>query len=109
VLLKSEGEKVYQAQCSACHQKEGTGLGESFPPLANDPVVNGGPVEEHIRTVLNGLNGKVINGIAYQGAMAPFSNLTDNQIAAVITHERTSWGNNGGVVEPQQVASLRTK
>lgn len=106
-LLMAEGEKVYGTQCAACHQKEGTGVAPTFPPLANDPVANGGPVEEHITVVLKGLSGKVINGVAYSGAMTPFANLSDNEIAAVITFERNSWGNNGGVVEPAQVAALR--
>lgn len=107
-LLVAEGEKVYGANCAACHQATGMGLPPSFPPLANDPVVNGGPVDEQIHTVLNGLNGKVINGVAYAGAMSPFAaTLTDNQIAAVITFERNSWGNNGGIVEPAQVLAQR--
>jgi mono/diheme cytochrome c family protein len=108
-LLVGEGEKVFKANCVACHQAGGTGLPPSFPPLVNDPVVNGGAVEDHIKTVLGGLSGKTINGVAYTGAMTPFAgSLTDNQIAAVITYERNSWGNNGGVVEPAQVAALRS-
>lgn len=109
-LLVAEGEKVYGAQCAACHQPTGQGLAPTFPPLANDPVVNGGSVDDHIHTVLNGLSGKTINGVAYTGAMVPFgTTLSDNQIAAVITFERNSWGNNGGVVEPSQVAAGRGK
>jgi mono/diheme cytochrome c family protein len=109
-LLKAEGEKVYQAQCSACHGAAGAGVAGSFPPLAADPVANGGSTEEHITIVLKGLSGKTINGVAYTAAMTPFAGvLTDNQIAAVITHERTSWGNNGGMVEPAQVAAIRGK
>ncbi len=106
-ILIAEGEKVYTAQCVACHQATGLGMTGTFPPLAGDPLANGGPVEEHIGTVLNGLQGKVIGGVAYAGAMAPFRQLTDNQIAAVVTYERNAWGNNGGVVEPSQVASAR--
>lgn len=107
-LLIAQGEKVYSGNCQACHQAGGTGVAGSFPPLAGDPVANGGPVEEHILTVLNGLNGKAIGGVTYSGAMSPWRGaLNDNQIAAVITYERNSWGNNGGIVEPSQVAALR--
>lgn len=107
-VLMAEGEKTYKSACGACHQPEGQGLAPTFPPLAGDPVANGGPVEEHITTVLNGLSGKAINGVTYTGAMTPFAaQLSDEQIAAVITFERNSWGNNGGVVEPAQVKALR--
>jgi mono/diheme cytochrome c family protein len=107
-LLLSEGEKVYTANCVACHQAAGTGLAGSFPPLAGDPLANGGPAEEHIHVVLNGLSGKAINGVSYAAAMTPFSaQLSDAQIASVITYERNSWGNSGGVVAPKQVADAR--
>jgi mono/diheme cytochrome c family protein len=107
-ILTAEGEKVYLAQCSACHQAAGTGLAPTFPPLVNDPVANGGSADEHISIVLNGLSGKAINGVMYAGVMTPFaSQLSDNQIAAVVSYERTSWGNAGGIVEPAQVAALR--
>lgn len=107
-VLMAEGEKVYAAQCVACHQATGLGIANSFPPLAGDPVANGGPVEEHITIVLNGLSGKVINGVSYAAAMTPFgASLSDEQIASVISYERNSWGNNGGIVEPSQVAALR--
>ena len=48
---------------------------------------------EHIRAVLHGLSGKVIGGVTYGSAMPAFAEqLTDEEVAAVLTHERTSWG-----------------
>lgn len=108
-LLMAQGESLYGTHCGACHQPTGQGLPNAFPPLAGDPVANGGPVEEHVGIVLNGLNGKVINGVSYAAAMTPFAHLSDAQIAAIVTYERNSWGNAGGVVEPAQVAPLRKK
>ncbi len=109
-VLLAEGEKVYQGQCSACHQGTGAGLAGTFPPLVGNAVANAESPDAHIRTVLNGLSGKVIDGVSYSSAMAPFAAmLTDNQIAAVISFERSSWGNTGGLVEPGQVAALRGK
>lgn len=107
-VLMKKGEEVYASNCGACHQASGLGLAGNFPPLAADPVANGGDVTDHINIVLKGLNGRVINGVTYAAAMQPWAaTLNDEQIAAVITYERNAWGNNGGVVEPAQVAALR--
>jgi mono/diheme cytochrome c family protein len=105
-ILVKAGEAVYSANCVACHQATGQGLPNVFPPLAGDPKVNG-PAEGHITTVLKGLSGQAINGVTYSAAMPPWAQLTDQQIASVITYERNSWGNSAGMVEPSQVSSLR--
>lgn len=107
-VLMKKGEEVYASKCAACHMVNGAGLAGSFPPLAKNAVANGGDLNEHINTVLKGLNGKVIDGVAYSAAMQAWAGvLNDQEIAAVITYERLSWGNNGGIVEPAQVAALR--
>ena len=107
-LLMKKGEEVYGGKCAACHQANGAGLAGVFPPLAADPLANGGPAAEHILVVLKGLNGKTINGVSYAAAMQSWSSvLNDQEIASVVTYERNSWGNNGGVVEPAQVTALR--
>lgn len=108
-LLMKKGAEVYATNCQACHQADGVGTPGVFPPLANDPVANGGSVDEHIGVILKGLQGKEINGVVYSGAMTPWAQLTDDQIASVVTYERNSWGNAGGMVEPTQVAALRGK
>ncbi len=61
----------------------------------------------HIATVLKGMHGKAIGGTSYSSQMPPFSQLSDNDIAAIIDHERTSWGNNAPVVTPAQVKRAR--
>jgi mono/diheme cytochrome c family protein/cytochrome c oxidase subunit IV len=105
-ILVKVGEAVYGTNCAACHQANGAGLTGVFPPLVNDPMV-AGPAEAHVNVVLKGMNGVAINGVAYAAAMPAWPQLTDQQIAAVITYERKSWGNNASVVEPTQVAALR--
>lgn len=107
-LLMAKGEKVY-SNCAACHGAEGAGTPNVFPPLAGDSVANGGSVDEHIAIVLNGLSGKVIGGVTYAAAMSPWKQLSDEEIASVITYERNSWGNAGGIVEPAQVKAARGK
>ena len=96
--LKARGEKVYAANCVACHQPTGKGAPPAFPPLDGSKVV-GGPKEGHIDVVLNGRPNT---------AMAPFAKvLSDTEIAAVITYERNSWSNKAGMVQPAEVKARR--
>ncbi|MBO9541830.1 cytochrome c [bacterium] len=105
--LKAKGEKVYAANCASCHQANGEGMPNVFPPLAGGEIPNG-DAAEHIKTVLKGKSGPItVKGKQYNGAMPPFSQLTDEDIAAVVTYERTTWGNKGGAVSPDQVKALR--
>ena len=93
----SDGAKVYNTQCAACHQATGKGMPPSFPSLVGSKVVNG-PAEAHIQQTLKGKN-----------LMPPFGHLSDEDIAAALTHERTSWGNTGGAVTAAQVKAQRGK
>ncbi len=106
-LLKSVGEEVYTTNCAACHQVSGEGLPGVFPPLKGDPLLATGKPEEHINVILKGMSGKTINGVAYAAAMAPWAQLSDEQIAAVATYERKAWGNDASMIVPSQVAALR--
>ncbi|MGS0681458.1 cytochrome c oxidase subunit II [Shewanella sp. 125m-7] len=85
--LFTMGEKVYMANCAACHQAAGTGLPPAFPSLVGSPIITG-PVAAHLDIVINGKQGT---------AMQSFSAvLTPQQIAAVVTYERNAWGNDSG-------------
>ena len=97
--LIERGEQVYSTFCVACHQVNGMGIPGAFKPLVGSPVTTG-PVEGHINTVMNGVAGT---------AMAPFGmQLNDVDIAAVITYERNSWGNEmGDAVQPSMIAAQR--
>jgi cytochrome c oxidase subunit 2 len=96
--LKARGEKVYAANCVACHQATGKGAPPAFPPLDGSKVV-GGPKEGHIDIVLNGKPGT---------AMAAFGKqLNDTDVAAVISYERNSWSNKAGIVQPAEVKARR--
>jgi len=93
----ADGEKVYNTQCAACHQPTGVGMPPNFPPLKGSAVVNG-PAAAHILHALKGKN-----------LMPPFAHLSDADLAAALTYERTSWGNKGGAVTAAQVAAQRGK
>lgn len=93
--LLAEGEKVYNARCAACHQAAGTGLPPMFPALKGSLIANDkARLADHINIVLDGKN-----------AMPAWkSQLKPKEIAAVITFERNSWGNDtGDVVQPKDV------
>lgn len=95
--LMQHGEQVYTANCVACHQADGQGMPPTFPALAGSDVATG-PVAEHINTVLNGRN-----------AMPAFGpQLSDKDIAAVVTYTRNAFGNDtGDQVQPADVQAAR--
>ena len=102
------GAKQFAETCTVCHGATGQGVPGAFPPLAGDPVVNAADPTQQIRTILNGLSGKTINGTAYQAAMPPFAGqLSDLQIMQIIDHERSTWGNHAPLVSQKDVAAQR--
>lgn len=102
------GKALYMTHCSTCHQANGQGVPGAFPPLVDDPVVTADDAAAHIRTVLYGLQGKTINGVDYAAIMPPFADrLSNEEIAAIINHERTSWGNNAPTITAEDVKKVR--
>ncbi len=99
--LMARGEKVYAANCAACHQPNGAGLPPAFPALDGSKIAKG-PKGAHIDIVLNGKPGT---------AMAAFgAQLSDTDIAAVVAYERNAWTNKlGEVIQPAEVKALRGK
>jgi cytochrome c oxidase subunit 2 len=97
--LKARGEKVYAANCVACHQANGQGVKGAFPALDGSALIKE-PKGRHIEIVLNGRQ---------KTAMAAFGKqLSDTDIAAVITYERNSWSNKTGeVIQPSEIKAAR--
>jgi cytochrome c oxidase subunit 2 len=97
--LKARGEKVYANNCVACHQANGKGTPPAFPPLDGSKIANG-PKVDHLNIVINGKTGT---------AMAAFGKqLSDTDIAAVVTYERNAWSNKTGeVIQPAEIKALR--
>jgi cytochrome c oxidase subunit 2 len=97
--LVERGEKVYQGSCAACHQANGMGLPGAFPAINGSKIVNG-PMADHIDRVMNGKPGT---------AMAAFGpQLSDADIAAVVTYQRNAWDNKmGDAVQPAMIAAAR--
>jgi len=95
--LKQRGAQVYAANCVACHQATGKGVPGAFPALDGSPVVNG-PRAEQIKVVVHGRKG-----------MPPFKQLSDTELAAVITYTRNNWSNKAqeNIVQPAEVLAAR--
>lgn len=89
------GAKVFSTNCASCHGANGQGSPGAFPPLADNPVVTGDP-NKVIGILLNGLHGSItVAGQTYNGQMPPWKgNLSNADIASVITYIRGSLGNN---------------
>jgi|GEM_PF-56429 mono/diheme cytochrome c family protein len=102
------GATLYRTSCSSCHQANGEGVTGAFPPLAGDPVVTEEDPTRHIEIILFGMQGKAIEGVEYSAAMPPFSEqLSDEEVAAIINHERTSWGNDAPTITAEDVKEVR--
>jgi cytochrome c oxidase subunit II len=95
--LKQRGEKVYTANCVACHQATGKGVPGAFPALDGSAVVAGAKADQ-IKLVLTGKN-----------AMPSWKALSDTEIAAVITYTRNNWSNKSqqNIVQPAEVLAAR--
>jgi mono/diheme cytochrome c family protein len=102
---------VFAQICVTCHQANGEGVAGTFPPLAGSEFATASNAAVPIRIVLRGIQGPVtVKGAQFNGVMAPFGTgveLSNEQVAAVLTYVRSSWGNSASAVTPQQVASER--
>ena len=95
--LMAKGAAVYAANCVACHQASGKGVPGAFPALDGSKLVTG-PADPQLALVLNGKTGT---------AMPAWKQLSDTDIAAVVTYTRNSWGNKAGDVLPAAVKVAR--
>ncbi len=104
------GELVYSTICMPCHQAGGTGVEGRYPPLAGSEWL-ARDASIPVRIVLNGLTGPIqVKGVAYANEMPPQgAQLSDAEIAAVLTYVRSSFGNKAGPVDEALVKKLRTE
>lgn len=112
LALFSKGKEVYSKEgyCVTCHQADGNGLTASgFPPLSGTEWVTGDQVRL-VKVILKGLMGPIeVNGKQYEGMvpMTPFEGLSDDDVAAVATYIRNSFGNTASPIQPSFVKEVR--
>jgi len=103
-----DGSLVYIGVCQTCHQPAGTGVAGQYPPLAGSEWLTR-DAETAVRIVLYGLEGPItVKGQAFNNKMPAFHDkLGNDEIAAVLTHVRSAWGNSAGPVDEEVVESVR--
>lgn len=102
------GKAVYSQYCLTCHQADGTGVPNMHPPLTPGSWVGKDPYEL-IAIMMKGLSGKIeVNGEVYKNFMPSHAQLTDEQLADVLSYVRSSFGNNFEPVTPEMVKKVRS-
>ena len=108
VAAAPDGKMLFASKCAACHQASGLG-GGPYPPLAGNADVTAPDTANLILTVLNGRSGPIqVNGKTFSGAMPAWKDqLSNDDLAAVLTYIRSAWANNAAAVTAPQVAAAR--
>jgi mono/diheme cytochrome c family protein len=105
-----KGDQIFIGVCQTCHQAGGQGIAGQYPPLAGSEWVTR-DIETPIRIVLYGIEGPItVNGASFNNKMPRFHDkLSDDEVAAVVNHIRSAWGNAGSPAKPEDVAALRSQ
>ena len=102
------GKAVYTKYCLVCHQADGSGVSGMHPPLGPGSWIGNDP-KELIAMMMKGLSGKIqVNGEVYNGFMPSQAQLTNEEIADVLSYIRSSFGNNFNPVDAELVKKIRS-
>src|SRR6185312_7403431 len=105
----ANGGQLYTANCVACHQANGAGVPRVFPPLSKSEFVDAKDPGVMVRIVLHGIHGPItVEGKQYNGEMPHFQDkFSDEEVAALVTHVRSSFGNSASAADAKLVAKVR--
>ena len=112
-ILVAEGKKVYTNNCSMCHQLTGEGISGVFPPLAKSDYLQkragAKNREEFIAIPRHGLSGPIkVNNVDYNSVMPGLSQMSDDEVAAVLSYITNSWGNSAAAFSVEEVKKARS-
>ena len=104
----TQGQKIYESNCAACHGKKGEGRGAMFPPLFQSDYINKKP-QVLLQSMTKGINGPIkVNGKSYNGFM-PSTAINDADVAAVATYIMNAFNNGGGTITEADVKKSHGK
>lgn len=103
-IKELDGSALYTANCQSCHQANGEGLPGAFPPLKGSSIVTGNNLELYVDIIMNGYDARPEYGI--MAGVGTNANLSPAEVAAIINHERTTWGNNAKKVTEEEVKKI---
>jgi len=104
------GQQLFTGTCSVCHQADGKGMEGVFPPLAKSDYLAKQDHDHLIGIPIHGLTGKItVNGKDYDSVMPPMSQLTDDEVANILTYVLNSWDNPGGQISKEEVKKVRAQ
>ena len=99
-----DGTELYTTHCASCHQANGEGLQGAFPPLKGSPIVASEDIEVYVNIIWGGYNGRP--GYGPMPSVGKNADFTPEMIAAIMNHERSSWGNNAKPVTAAEVKAV---
>lgn len=100
----ADGALLYATHCQSCHQANGEGLPGAFPSLKGSPIVLDDNAELMVNIIMNGYDARQNYGV--MPAVGTNAGLTAEEIAAIMNHEKTSWGNSARQISPEEVQKL---
>src|SRR5690606_27091810 len=105
-VIAADGVALYATHCQACHQESGEGLAGAFPALKGSPIVLDDNPEIFVDIIMHGYNGRASEGYGPMAPVGTMAGLTATEVSAIMNHERTSWGNDGRKVTPEEVQKI---
>ncbi|MBC7383957.1 MAG: cytochrome c [Bacteroidia bacterium] len=100
----ADGKALYTANCQSCHQENGEGLKGAFPPLKGSAVVNGDNLNLYVDIIMNGYDARAEFGV--MSAVGTNMHFNEEQVAALINYERSTWGNSAKKVTTEEIKKI---